>query len=146
MKNLQKIYLVVTSISIIIFTIFLSYCFLITVVPIDIITYKNIRQKVLNHNLEVKKGQQVNIEIDRCKNLPYSAIKVETFIVNEVTWQINIPYQPYSTGCEKSRIDITIPQVIPSGETVRISRTLTYQVSPFTQVQETWTSMDFKVL
>lgn len=141
----KSFYQKLAIVSILIFIFFTAYCFLVSIIPFDVVTFDTVLLPVNNPNKEVKSGDFVSLQAKGCKHFPIEA-HITTEVEDTLVWQLPNAVSNLETGCFDRELKVKIPKEIPVGEVVRIHRELTYKVSPFSEKTEVVNSEFFKII
>lgn len=133
--NLKKAYNHFLSISFLVTGLFVLYCYLVAIIPFDILRVNTEPLPVLNEDRTVKRGDTLKLYYDYCKYFAFTAT-IKTVIEDGVIWELPQTKSNFETGCHTRTLEIKIPEEVPSGEKIRLTRTISYQVSPFTTKDE----------
>ena len=124
------------------------YTLILFLFPPDIITFSASEQKIVKHEI-VDGDEMVTVEVNFCKNLPYTALKIQTYMEDGYIIDLSPDTKriPQEVGCRKQLFDFKVPDLYMSGERVRVRRILTYYPSPFLPgLEESWVSEQFIVI
>lgn len=140
-----NIYHKLALIGFILFSFYFLYSFFVSIIPLNIVDITPNPVTVLNPNKEVKSGERLHLGLNYCKYFDFPAT-VETTITNGVVWTLPDTVSNLTRGCGYKEFLIVIPKEIPLNEKVRLNRVLSYQVSFFTEVHESFQTEFFTVV